>query len=470
MYTEREPLYSERQRQPRNDIEELYRSWGVFDLLHRTVDQLPPAWLRILNISRNLLEGKPVPGIRGSNTLRALTERNVKIDYEKLLVTRRWREPTELPSSEIDVRPIETLSELPKVLPPYLLLADIAPDLFTYKALSGDLPVSEYRKPKVVMAEKSDIVEELEEVRSIGSSMRQKVYILQDVSLSMGDSYKLIFAKAVIMAYMVKAYEEHAQIYFRPFAGFAGVRVDCVRPSQFPELAHYVLAMGRYSDTNIALALQTAITDIRDIDQLRGDRLTTTEIFLITDGASHTDIPGTPRNITLHTLHLNDGTEEAFDYAYGGYSYKAYVARIAELAQTSKTFTEINTSSLRFPPADKETWLLKEEVGKLEQELSSKDLGNAKNDTDLNNRIKKAKQMSTAYKKMYGDRHGLKDTERKAKKMEFRLSPKGVKQAIKDALSSRRSTLKRLKGIKTSRNPQQSGTLFDFRIKRDKFE
>lgn len=467
MFTEQEPVHSERVRQPRNDLEKLYKSWGVFDLLHRTVDQLPPAWLQILNISRNLLEGKPVPGIRGSNTLRALTERNVKIDYEKRLVTRRWREPTELPSSEIYVRPIEALSELPKVLPPYLLLADIAPDLFTYKALSGNLPVAEYQKPKVIMAEKSDIVEELEEVNRIGSSMRQKVYILQDVSLSMGDSYKLIFAKAVIMAYMAKAYEEHAQIYFRPFAGSTGDRVDCVRPSQFPELADYVLKMHLYSDTNIAFALQTTIADIRDIDQLQGDRLATTEIFLITDGASHSGIPRMPRNITLHTLRLNDGTEEVFDYEYGVYSRDVYVARIAELAKSSKTLTEINTSSLRLPPADKEAWLLKEEVDKLEQEFQSREFRDIQNDRQFNERLKKAREMSAAYRKMYAHRHGLKDTEQRAKKMEFRLSPKGVKQAIKDALSSRRFTLKRLKGIKKSRNPQLSGTLFDFRIKRD---
>lgn len=462
MNREHEPLHIERVKELRNELEELYRSWGVFDLLNTTVDRLPPYWLDILNIARNLLDGKPIPGVRVPNALRALTERSVKIDYEKRTVTRRWQEPTEIPSTDIDVRPIETLNELPKVLPPYLLLADVEPDLFTYNAASGNIPIKEHQKPRIVLEEKSDTVEELEEVRKIGSSMRQKVYALLDVSTSMPYNNKFIFAKAVMMAYLAKAYEEQAQIYFRPFAGSTGGRIDCVSSSQFPGLAEYVLKIGAYSGTDISTPLRFAISDIQDIDGLKGDRYATTEILLITDGASYTQIPRIPRNMTLHTLHIQAGNEAYMDPSL---TPQWYAARVQELADASKTFTVINPANLALPSAERDAWLLREEVGKLEDELSSKDLGNAQNDTDLKNRIKKAKQMSTAYKKMYGDRNGLKDTEQRAKKMEFRLSPKGIKQAIKDALSSRKFALKRLKGIKSSRNPQLTGTLFDFRIK-----
>lgn len=472
MHNEHEPQRIEKPREPRNDLEELYRSWGVFDLLHRTVDQLPPDWLRILNISRNLLEGKPIPGVNVPDVLRALIERNVKIDYEKRLVTRRWKEPTEIPSDDIGVRLIEHLTELPRVLPPHLLLADIDPDLFVYQAISGNLPVFENQKPAIVMEEKSETVEELEEVIKVGSSMRQKVYTLLDVSISMGDHNKLIFAKAIVMAYLAKAYEEQAQLYFRAFAETTGGGIDCISENQFPALAQYVLSISVYSGTDIATALTTALADIKRLDRLqRDDESATTEILLITDGGSQTPIPRMPLNVTLHTLHIQDGTETAFDHSdeYNNYySRNAYMARVAEIVNGSRTFTKIDPSGLKLPSEDRDAWLLKEEVGKLEEELSSKNLGSAQNDADLKNRIKKARQMSTAYRKMYGNRGGLKDTERRAKKMEFKLSPKGIKKAIKDALARRRLSLKRLKGIKGSRQPKLSGTLFEFRMKQGK--
>lgn len=523
MVREQEPQRFEKSRGHSNELEELYRSWGVLDLLGTTIDLLPPDWLRVLNISRNLLDGKPIPGVNMSNVLKALIERNVKIDYEKRLVTRKWQEPTEIPSDQIEVRPIKNLTELPRVLPPHLLLADIDPDLFAYQAISGNLPVSENQKPKVVMEEKSETVDELEAVKKVGSSMRQKVYVLLDVSLSMDDSNKLIFAKAVIMAYLAKAYEEEAQIYFRAFAGKAGNRQDCISENQFPTLAQYILNISTYPDTNIARALRFAISDIKKMDKLQGDKPATTEILLITDGGSHTPIPQTPHSVTLHTLHIQDGTEEALDH-YGDdenpdlYSKKAFLARIAELTQASQTFTKIDPSDLRLLPENRDLWLLKEEVGKLEEELSSRDLRGPRYDRSLQDRIKKIRKMATAYRKMYsterskkteakelepedseniglidnlfvkamdkrirkmteydikrygndGSRRDAENTEKRARKMNLKLNRKRIKQTIKDALARRKPSLKRSKKIKVSAQRKLSGTLFDFRIKPDK--
>lgn len=490
MEREHEHSPDQRLQEPNNDLERLYRSWGVFDLLQRTIDQLPPNWLRILNIARNLLEGEPIPGVEASNTLRALTERSVRIDREKRLVTRKWQEPTEIPSSDIDIRPIRTLSELPMILSSSLLLADAAPDLFTYRAVSGNLPVAEPQKPGVAMEERSEILEYLEEVKRPGRSMRQKVYTLLDVSLSMRDSFKLFFAKAVVMAYLTKAYEEEAQIFFRVFAGEPGDRIDCTAEEQFARLAQYVLKTEALLGTNIALALKTAVADIGEIDRPQGDEAATCEILLITDGGTHYDIPAMPKNITLHTLLLSDGTETVYDYQ-GEYidgagvrrtvnynTRSRYQARLEALKHASRTFTEIDPSHIKLPAPDAEAWLLQEEAARLEKELSAGDHEDITPDENLGEQIKKERQMATAYRKMYPKNKGLKKTEKRAKSMENKINPKGLKKemlkavekALKKvrALSRRKLNMKKM-FVKVPRQSQRlSGTLYDFRIGRDK--
>jgi len=503
MLTEREPIYSERPKQPRNDLEELYRSWGIFESLQATIDILPKDWLVIMNIARNLLDGKPVPGVHVPDALRALTERNTIIEYENRFVTRRWLEPTELPSSEIGVRPIETLNELPKVLPPYLLLTDNDPDIFAYKAVSGDLPVAEYQKPKIVMDEKSKEVEKLEEVRKIGRSMRQKAYVLLDESLSMADNHKFIFARAIVMAYLAKAYEEDAQLYFRSFFNITRERIDCTNPYEFPSLSESVLRIycqrpnmaikilieiqnamvpqHIYRDplyvrgTDTGGALKIAIGDVSEIDQLEQDQSATTEILLITDGASHTEIPLIPQNITLHTLHLQGGQEVENDHTLSDYQYKE---RVTALKNRSRTYTVIDTSALRPPPPEEEPRLLNEEVKRLEEEVELKGVEASRNDNELERRIEKARKMTTAYKRMYPKNKEMRKTEQKMKEIEYRLDPSGIQEAIKHLLkdasqkvksqfSQQKSETKRNRPIQTPTRPPTSGTLFDFRIKRD---
>ena len=168
--------------------------------------------------------------------------------------------------------------------------------------------------------------------------------------------------------------------------------------------------------------------------------------------------------MTLHTLHLK-GSGAEYDTSM---TDEQYLARIEELQSRSKTYTMIYTSVLEPLPFEKDSKILDEETKRLGHELTAKGLEASQNDEDLRSRIEKVKQMSTAYKKMYGNRGGLKDTEQRAKKMEFKSSPKGIKQAIKDALARRKLSLKRLQIIKVPRQPKLSGTLFEFRMRQDK--
>jgi len=502
MRIERGFSHSEPQRRPHNELENLYRSWGVFDLLHETVDRLPPDWLIVLNIARNLLDGKPIPGINVPDALRALTERNVRIDYEKRLVTRKWQESTEIPTADIDVRPIERLIELPKVLPPYLLLADVEPDLFAYNALTGNLPVAENQKPKIIMEEKSEEVEELEEVRKVGRSMRQKVFVLFDRSRSMDDNNKLIFSKAVVMSYLAKAYEENAQIYFRAFISDADDRIECIHPEEFASLSGEVLSVHfthklmvrilqqmiptppdyKPLGTNIGGAISTALEDVKEIDQLKEDQDATTEILLITDGASYTPIPRIPPNITLHTLHLQGGKEVEYD---PWMTRRQYEASVGDLEDRSKTYTLIDTSRLKAPPFETDAKLLEEEADRLASESSLNDSPETQNENETQKSIKKAREMTTAYRKMYPKDRGLKKTGKKIERAGNGTEPGGIQELIQQTIETIKQKIKRRASSKENKKAQQnkekrkigpirtpsvnasSATLFDFRIKRD---
>ena len=57
----RSPL--DRLMRPEEDLEDLYRSWEVLDLVGETVSAMPPGWLDVLNLARNLLDARALPGI-----------------------------------------------------------------------------------------------------------------------------------------------------------------------------------------------------------------------------------------------------------------------------------------------------------------------------------------------------------------------------------------------------------------------
>jgi uncharacterized protein with von Willebrand factor type A (vWA) domain len=61
---------------------------------------------------------------------------------------------------------------------------------------------------------------------------RQKVYALLDVSNSMRDANKDVFAKALVLAYLLIALEEGAELFLRTFANSVHERSDCRSPER----------------------------------------------------------------------------------------------------------------------------------------------------------------------------------------------------------------------------------------------
>ena len=45
------------------ELEGLYRSWRMLDVLNETIATMPPGWLRVLGIARNIMLRRPLPGV-----------------------------------------------------------------------------------------------------------------------------------------------------------------------------------------------------------------------------------------------------------------------------------------------------------------------------------------------------------------------------------------------------------------------
>ncbi len=439
------------------NLSDFYKSWGAFDIFEKTLDQLPPDWLKILNIARNLLDGKRIPGVNLPSTVMALVEKDQEIVFEKRYMTRKWQQKSILPATSIDVKNLEDLSQLPKVLPAHLLLQGEAPEIFAYRALTHSLPIAEMQKPRAITEEKSETLMELVPKARERTSMRQRVYALMDVSLSMKSNYKLIFSKAVMLAYLAKAHEEGSEVYFRAFAGSVGDLVACISPEDFPALAKRILGYRVYHGTDIRYALTTAVEDISRMERLTDSRRAKTEVLLISDGESYTPIPLMPKNIALHTLHLVGGGEEFI--------------LDKELRQMSNTYTRIDTGNLMLPSISEEAWFMFEEIERLEDQTKGLTDSEMKYDRRLQQRVEAIRKHTEAYRKIDSSEK-VRENAGRAQKLHDKVSLEKAEERLKKKLELIRYFIKKLmQKIKSFRLPKfdrkkvLAGSLFDFRIK-----
>jgi len=346
--TSRGPL--ERLLRPEEDLEDLYRSWAVLDLVGETVASMPPGWLAVLNLARNLLDGRALPGVDLPADLARLASTP---EEQFTIVTRRERKLRMVNplGGDTRVQPLRALTDFPNVSMPDMMLRDIAPGLFDYQLLSGGIHGVYTTELTPAIEEYDEIVEERIPLPGPGRKKRQKVYALLDVSNSMRDDNRVLFAKALLLAYLVTAHREGAEIYFRTFGNTVHERTDCTSAEDFPGLARRVLAVTPEGSTDIKGAMDTAIFDIRALDGFnRVERLgetPPTELLLISDCESYS-IPVIPKAIKLHTVHLK-----------GARMMKIHAEGLERIRAESRTFHEIDTTGLVMPETTRERWLLR---------------------------------------------------------------------------------------------------------------
>lgn len=337
-------------------LDELYRSWRILDLVGETVAQLPPEWLQILDVARNLILGSPLPGIDIPDELQRLVSPS-KPEFTTVSHTEHRRRIVYPVTGDTTVQPLRNLSDFPNITMPDLLLRSLDEEMFDFRLLSDGINGVYNVEPGPSVEEWDELVEE-RVASGVSRKKRQRVYALLDVSNSMRDDNKIVFAKALMLAYLVVAAEEGSRVYFRTFANTVHPRSDCRTVDDFAEVAGRVLRATPDGSTDLAAAVAAAIGDINALDGVGAGldpfSKSPTELLLVSDCESYS-VPHIPRGIALHTVHLQ-----------GGYMMKGYREGFAQVRGASTTFTEIATKRFVLPQHTRERWLLAQDGRVLE--------------------------------------------------------------------------------------------------------
>ena len=374
------------------ELEGLYRSWRILDVLGETVAEMPPHWLRILEIARNILLHRPLPGVDVPDTMAMLITPPEPTFSTQIRVERKKRVVYPL-TGDTAVQPLHNLTDFPQVTLPDMMLRSISQELFDFRLISGGINGLYNIDTGPAEVEYDDVVEVRVPTGGLSRKKRQKVYALLDVSNSMRDANKDVFAKALVLAYLLIALEEGAELFFRTFANSVHERTDCRAPEDFAAVAQRVLRVRSDGSTDIKLALDTAVGDIRSLDRYNTlehlGEAPPTEILLISDCESY-DVPYLPKGIGLHTVHLK-----------AGQMMTAYRAGFERIRAESKTFTEIDTTLLQLPDATRERWLLEQDGRSLERTLELRAM-----EPGADPEERKRRELMLAYQRM-NDTKGL---------------------------------------------------------------
>ena len=345
------------------ELEGLYRSWRILDLLGETVETMPPQWLRILEIARNILLQRPLPGLDVPDEVQRLVTPAEPIFTTQIRIERKKRVVYPL-TGDTQVQPLRNLTDFAQVTLPDMMLRTLGQELFDFRLISGGINGLYNIETGPAEQEYDDIIEVRVPTGGMSRKKRQKVYALLDVSNSMRDANKETFAKALLLSYLLIAIEEGAELYLRTFGNTVHHRSDCTTKERFGELAGRILRVTPDGSTDIKIALDTAVGDIRALDSYNTlahlGEAPPTEILLISDCESY-EVPYLPKGIRLHTVHLK-----------GGRMMTAYREGFERIRSESQTFTEIDTTNLQLPDSTRDRWLLEQDGRSLERGLALK--------------------------------------------------------------------------------------------------
>jgi hypothetical protein len=370
----------------KSELEGLYRSWRILDLVGSTVDEMPPEWLRILEIARNLMLHRPIPGVEVPEDVAQLVQPAEAIYTTQVRIERKKRVVYPV-TGDTQVQPLHNLTDFPQVTLPDMMLRSISQELFDFRLISGGINGLYNIDTGPAEQEYDDIIEVRVPTGGMTRKKRQKVYALLDVSNSMRDANKEVFAKALLLAYLLTAVEEGAELYLRTFGNTVHQRSDCRSTEEFAALAQRILRVTPDGSTDIKIALDTAVGDIRSLDKFNTlehlGEAPPTEILLISDCETY-EVPYLPKGIRLHTVHLK-----------GGRMMSAYREGFERIRAESKTFNEIDTTLLTLPDSARDRWLLEQDGRSLEQDVALKALDRVANPAEQRRRM-----LLGAYKKM----------------------------------------------------------------------
>ncbi len=123
------------------ELQDLYRSWRILDLVGETVNELPPEWLRILEIARNIMLHRPIPGVELPEDVVNLVSPAEAIYTTQIRVERKKRVVYPV-TGDTQVRPLHNLTDFPQVTLPDMMLRSISQELFDFRLISGMMRTS----------------------------------------------------------------------------------------------------------------------------------------------------------------------------------------------------------------------------------------------------------------------------------------------------------------------------------------
>lgn len=372
----------------KEDVEALYRSWRILDLVGETAGELPREWLQILNIARTLMGGRPLTGVVMPEDLQRLLRPAEPIYTTRVRSHHRKRVVYPV-TGDTEVQPLRHLADFPQITLPDLMLRTLSPELFDYRLLSGHMNGVYNIDTGPAVEEWDELVEERVPTDGMTRRRRQRVYVLFDVSNSMRDANKIMFAKALVLAYLLTAAEERAQLHFRTFANSVHRRYDALDPGGFGAIARRVLDISPDGSTDIHAAIAAVVGDINALDGVgQGGRKpfeqSPTELLLVSDCESYF-VPHLPAGIRLHTVHLK-----------GGPMLKGYQPGFEEIRAASATFHEIDTTRLVLPATTRDRWLLLQDG----RQITAIDLAEDGDDERGASRTERRKAILNVYARM----------------------------------------------------------------------
>lgn len=262
-------------------------------------------------------------------------------DTERLLrMSIGQSEPSNVPADEMDVKPVRSVEDLPRIFPLQWLEEQTQPDLFYAKLARRELLMPDWQTPAPAPGAQQDESPEREVVaeESFARSGRQRAYLLLDTSSTMNDHDRRgTVARGLALAFLLKGARQQSTLMIRPFKAEAGPMLSGTGCDALRELALKVVGLPNSGQTRIQGALEQAVRDLR-----AGGPCLGAQVMLISDGISRlTHNPLGQEK--LHSFIIADLPDE-----------QALLDTIATLRQWSYTFQRVRKRS--FAAALAPTW------------------------------------------------------------------------------------------------------------------
>jgi len=282
------------------DFFEYWDSLGLFDNIQVI---LPPQFLILFEIARNLFTDKT--SADALNAIEEISKDEVVYipEREKSISVNRIEHLVPL-SDKMEIETYRNIIDLKRALPRELAHDD---EIFNAKLFTRTLMVQKHYESE------SDHFKPVSTIKNESgrdaNRFEQIFYILLDTSRSMDMHMRAFYSKCIVAEFLRRKLNSNARLFFRTFDTQTGELHKIEKKEDYPHLVEKVLftTTGGVS-TNLQKAVYQAIDDIKYTKDMAN-----AEILVVTDGVSRIDpVEMTDRlgSVKLHILKIGDEMPE----------------------------------------------------------------------------------------------------------------------------------------------------------------